>query len=64
MSAGVATAQAMDIVKPGEQAERMQVEERSEVQGDLYARLKTLQRQLEFLEIQVTERRSCDLPKQ
>jgi hypothetical protein len=54
MSAGVATAKAADV-QPAEEADRMQVD--AHIDGpeeDLYTRLKTLQRQLEFLEIQVS----------
>jgi hypothetical protein len=55
MSAAVATAKATDI-KPAEADEAMQVDSTGidSANEDLYTRLKTLQRQLEFLEIQVS----------
>jgi hypothetical protein len=55
MSAAVATAKATDI-KPAEVEEAMQVDAAGldSTNEDLYTRLKTLQRQLEFLEIQVS----------
>jgi hypothetical protein len=54
MSAAVATAKATDI-KPAEVEEAMQVDAAGTDSNneDLYTRLKTLQRQLEFLDIQV-----------
>ena len=54
MSAAVATAKATDVI-PAEVDEAMQVDVASgdDAGEDLYTRLKTLQRQLEFLEIQV-----------
>ena len=54
MSAAVATAKATDV-RPAETEEAMQVDTAGSdvVQEDLYTRLKTLQRQLEFLDIQV-----------
>lgn len=54
MSAAVATAKATDV-RPAEAEEAMQVDAAGPdvAQEDLYTRLKTLQRQLEFLEIQV-----------
>lgn len=54
MSAGVVTAKATDVVL-SEPEEVMQVDSvvPPNQDEDLYTRLKTLQRQLEFLEIQV-----------
>lgn len=58
MSAGVATASAPGL-KPSEDMEAAPMVTQtdtgvSEMDEDLYTRLKTLQRQLEFLEIQVS----------
>jgi len=55
MSAAVATAKISDV-KPAETEEAMQVDASGidSAGEDLYTRLKTLQRQLEFLEIQVS----------
>jgi hypothetical protein len=54
MSVTVATATAMDIVsKAPEHAERMHIDAPVVAEDDLYTKLKTLQKQLEFLEIQV-----------
>jgi hypothetical protein len=54
MSAGVATAKMTDVT-PAETEEAMQVDAGIDsASEDLYTRLKTLQRQLEFLEIQVS----------
>ena len=54
MSAAVATVKASDV-KPPEDGDRMQLDTvvMEGTEEDLYTRLKTLQRQLEFLEIQV-----------
>jgi hypothetical protein len=59
MSAGVATAKARDVQmrQQDEAAEQMHVDsgrDAAEGDEDLYTKLKTLQRQLEFLEIQVS----------
>lgn len=52
MSAGLAVAKAQDV--PGRaEPEAMSLDDGAPVQEDLYTKLKTLQRQLEFLEIQV-----------
>ncbi|KAI3427210.1 hypothetical protein D9Q98_007145 [Chlorella vulgaris] len=51
MSAGLAVAKAQDV--PGRaEPEAMSLDDGAPVQEDLYTKLKTLQRQLEFLEIQ------------
>jgi hypothetical protein len=52
MSAAVAVAKAQDVPSRSE-PEAMDVSTDSGPQEDLYTKLKTLQRQLEFLEIQV-----------
>ncbi len=65
MSAGVATAKAADVQvrQQDDAAEQMQVDTAqvaaAEGDEDLYTKLKTLQRQLEFLEIQVSLLAEC-----
>lgn len=52
MSAALAVAKAQDVPSRAE-PEAMETTEAGQPQEDLYTKLKTLQRQLEFLEIQV-----------
>jgi hypothetical protein len=56
MSAVLATAKAADVQPAGAGVDRMHVDSAGSDghEEDLYTRLKTLQRQLEFLEIQVS----------
>ena len=56
MSAAVAVQKATDVPSRAEAAEAMEGVEQSGAPEDLYTKLKTLQRQLEFLEIQVRPR--------
>jgi hypothetical protein len=56
MSGAIATAKASEALQTSEEVERMQTDAFAGpgiADEDLYTRLKSLQRQLEFLEIQV-----------